>query len=168
MPLLLVWSGQPSVGNVADVPYLHALIRVEQHLHQRRSWCVVLVWKPDESASSCFICSGNYTWPNSRSDRSPCDLVSNQPVTVSMIWGRFDMVTDRVTVSCVQIWVKCVDWYWLFGCSDWSNIKFGRDTSNGAITLLTNTLSACYCGSLANVSQIWANIYNRLVIQWEK
>ena len=48
----------------------------------------------DESASSCFICSGRYVRPPSRSDRFPADLARVRPiVNVYLIWSGFDSMT---------------------------------------------------------------------------
>ena len=59
------------------------------------SYEYLLAWEPDESASSCVICSGRYVWPPFHSDRCPAYLAQVAPITtVYLIWGGFDTMTE--------------------------------------------------------------------------
>ena len=97
------WSWPATLYHYLNVYYLFYIyccaaseISVCQHVDLMLSISTngMLAWTPDESASSCFICSG--IWSSSRSDRFPADLAQIRPITtVYLIRGVFDTMTAQ-------------------------------------------------------------------------
>lgn len=96
---VFIISQQDARPNLARQPG-HMWLRnlCPNHLaHQIRQ---EVAWRPDESASSCYVCSGRCVLPGFYSDGYLPNLIWTGPITTSyLIWDGFDTKTSLTSLD---------------------------------------------------------------------